>query len=139
MPAKYPEDFERFWKLYPARRGKKVGKGAAYSKWKSLGEESRAEIVRATVNYSRSDLARSGYARDPQRFLQARYWEDWLEDPGEVDERSWLLERLQGHAGKKYKVGTLITTGIAYMHADVAWHELPTKKLREILATVEKA
>jgi hypothetical protein len=136
MPS-YSEDFERFWGVYPRRKGKIVGKGAAYEVWKKLKEGERPKVLRAALNYSRSDLARTGYARDPPRFLRARYWEDWLEDEGDVSERDYLIDSLKKYKGSSWRKTVIVEKGLEGMHAVMEWHEFPTEKLREILSDLE--
>jgi hypothetical protein len=137
MPS-YPEDFARFWSVYPARKGKKVGKGTAHEIWKKLKEDERPLVLRATLNYSRSDSARTGYARDPHRFLRARYWEDWLEDAGEVSEREYLIDSLKKYRGTSWRHTVIVDEGLEGMHAVMPWHEFPTAKLQEIIADLER-
>ncbi len=95
-------------------------------------------MVRAALNYSRSDLARTGYARDPHRFLRARYWEDWLEDEGEVNEREYLIDSLLKYRGERWRSMTIVQEGLEGMHAVCAWHQFPTSKLQEIIGDLER-
>lgn len=137
MPT-YPEEFERFWGIYPRRKGKLLGKGAAHEVWRKLTEDERPLVLRAALNYSRSDLARTGYARDPHRFLRARYWEDWLEDEGEVSEREYLIDSLLKYRGQSWREMVIVKEGLSGMHAVCKWHEFPTAKLQEIIDDLER-
>lgn len=138
MLTKYSADFEKFWAVYPARKGKKVGKGTTHEAWKKLNEEERPLLLRAALNYSRSDSARTGYARDPQRFLRARYWEDWLEDAGEASEREYLIASLKKYRGTSWRQTVIVDEGLEGMHAVMPWHEFPTDKLQEIIGDLER-
>ena len=75
------KEFEEFWKMYPARNGKKLGKSETYDvfKRKHLYNGNFSELLKATKNYSKSSLAQRGFAKDPARFLRKDYWWDWLE------------------------------------------------------------
>lgn len=71
--------FERWWKNYPPRNGKKVGKEAALVKWRKLNYASKAACFRATQRYATACAAGHTIAKDPPRFLSSGYWKDWVE------------------------------------------------------------
>jgi len=74
--------FENFWKAYPKRNGKKVGKAKTLKKWQGLDAEQKAEALHAVFFYADSKTAREGYAKDPERFLGPKddpYWLNWME------------------------------------------------------------
>lgn len=68
-----------FWPAYPARDGKKLGKGKCEVIWRRLSLDDRHAAHRGAKNYAAS-LAVSGIkAKDPERWLRDRCWEDWQE------------------------------------------------------------
>jgi hypothetical protein len=70
--------FDTFWKTYPARNGKKLEKGETLRKFKLLSESDQISCVQAAKNYSDSQQAKTGYVRDPKRFLTNNFWKDWI-------------------------------------------------------------
>ena len=75
--------FDVFWEAYPRRNGKKVGKAKARAKWRALLYDSKRSAYAAVLNYAKAIEAGSTIARDAERFLVAKWWEDWLDGPGE--------------------------------------------------------
>ena len=73
-------DFEAFWKLYPTRNGKKVGKQETLNLFiKSIATpEDYADLISAVKNYRICEQIENGYAKDPIRFLKNNFWKDWL-------------------------------------------------------------
>jgi len=76
---KYNDEFEKFWKIYPSRNGKKRGKPEAYKNFLKFKEEEWPLLIECSKNYSKSQKARSNFAKDPERFLIKNYWQDWKE------------------------------------------------------------
>jgi hypothetical protein len=78
------EHFEKFWKAYPARKGKKLDKPEAQKRFLALGEEDRILSVQAAKNYSESEMVTKGMGiKDAKRFLGTgkgnEPWRDWIE------------------------------------------------------------
>ena len=76
--------FEEFWKAYPSRNGKKVGKDATSIRFASLSEKDITSVIIAAKNYALSKNAIDGYAVDPVRFFRSTdhpngLWREWLE------------------------------------------------------------
>src|SRR5690606_11313589 len=83
----YTEAFERFWRVYPRR----VGKKAAFKAWNRLLKRSRdnpnppteEQLIAAARNYNRA-MQMQGRPLDrikhPSTFLSARdrWWEEWV-------------------------------------------------------------
>jgi hypothetical protein len=90
------EAFEQFWRAYPTRSGKKVGKQKAYGLFKSLPNSDIIDCILAAENYASSKTARDGYARDPERFLASGYWRDWIEEAPEIDSRQSYKDEVLG-------------------------------------------
>lgn len=75
----YPEEFEAFWSAYPTRGGRKRGKRKCLGIWRqAIRQTERQPLVEAARNYAASDESTRGYARDPERFLRAEWWRDWV-------------------------------------------------------------
>jgi hypothetical protein len=82
-PPAVDRDFEEFWKCYPARNGKRVGKTDAQRKFRSLSSQDRGLVLVAARNYAASELVQKGVGvKDPHRFLQKgkkdEPWRDWI-------------------------------------------------------------
>lgn len=129
----HPPEFEAFWQAYPRRKGKRVGKGAALRLWHKLKPAEQCEALEAAKNYARSDAAQRGYARDADRFLKADWWRDWVEGPGEVNERDRLISRLKAHVGEKCGESVIVSTGLEGMHAERPWADFSLPELKAII------
>ncbi len=76
--------FEVWWAVYPQRNGKRIGKAKCRTKWRSFSLDTKHRIYAATRHYLAAVDAGSTIAKDPERFLAGRYWEDWVDGPGEA-------------------------------------------------------
>lgn len=131
--ADHPPAFEEFWKAYPKRRGKRLGKQAARRLWLKLKAKEQCEAHWAARNYAQSSYAREGYARDANRFLTAEYWRGWLDGAGDpADEREALVEALKKYAGKPYKSSYVTTKGTDSLHSSRPWNDFSLQELREM-------
>lgn len=74
--VRFPEFFEQFWNAYPKRGGKRRGKRKAFNIWKTIPAADRNLVIKAATNYQSEE-----YIRDPERFLSADWWRDWVEPP----------------------------------------------------------
>lgn len=74
------DSFDAFWKRYPARNGRKIGKGECWEKWKTYTPRQREQILRALDGYVKflAD-AQTQLARDPIRFLRRDWWQSFLD------------------------------------------------------------
>jgi hypothetical protein len=95
--------FDQFWKLYPARNGKKLLKGEALKKFGLLAPDDRTLLLTAVKNYAVSALVSKGIGiKDPHRWIRTgsndEPWRDWIE-PEQVP-------LSQGH----YNVGSAVCT-----------------------------
>jgi hypothetical protein len=76
--VKAMQDFEEFWKAYPARNGKKVEKASSFVRYKAMPLKDRPAIMTAVKNYTNSEMVKKGIGiKDPKRFLSN--WKDWQE------------------------------------------------------------
>jgi hypothetical protein len=80
---RYSAEFEAFWKLYPARKGTKVGKFPASQEWaKALKLVSRDTLMASVKAYATA-MGPDGYPKDAERWLKHRLWEDFAPAAGE--------------------------------------------------------
>lgn len=78
----YPEPFERLWKAYPPRNGRKAGKDKTLGLWKRhVNADEREQAVIAAGNYAKCEQAVRGFAKDPERWIPQ--WRDWIGDAEE--------------------------------------------------------
>lgn len=74
--------FAEFWKAYPERKGRKIGKRQCYQ-WCNdnvLSKEMAGVIFRGAQNLAKDQKAKDGFAPDPIRFLKNHQYEDYQED-----------------------------------------------------------
>jgi len=92
----YTEEFERFWKAYPARWNKesdrhyKVGKWEAFQVWKKLSQKDKEDIL-AKVKY----IQKGQYVLDAHRWLKKRRFDD-IEIP--IPKPQWIVAKKQTYA-----------------------------------------
>lgn len=74
--------FDQFWRLYPTRNGRKLGKAICMKCFCSLSKDEQLLVLKATEQYAKfltqKQTAFVPSARDPIRFLKASWWRDWL-------------------------------------------------------------
>jgi len=139
-PAEFadnPPEFEMFWKKYPKRGGRRVGKAAALRLWMKLKPEEQCEAFAAMERYAEGETAKNGFARDAERFLKAGYWKDWSEEV-EVDpevERGELVAKL---VKARWSTTQVVATeeGLCGGAGTEKWAEIPTSRLRKMAAVV---
>ena len=73
--------FAEFWKTYPQRNGRKVGKKAAAAQFGKLSKEDQLAAILAAGNYA-AEIGE--FAKDAERFLKAEFWRDWLESKSQA-------------------------------------------------------
>jgi phage replication O-like protein O len=82
--SKSRDFFETFWKTYPSRNGRKVGKKAAYEHFCKVPEGEIEDLLKAVENYASE--CKPGFAKDAERFLKKDFWKDWVKkESGEED------------------------------------------------------
>lgn len=74
--------FDDFWTAYPQRNGKRVGKAKALDRWKKLDYDTKAAAFRGVKNYRAACDAQLQIAKDAERWLRDRCWDDWQDGPG---------------------------------------------------------
>ncbi len=75
----YSVEFLEFWGIYPSRNGKKLNKKKCFSLFSKLNNQERKEVNVAVKNYARSKRVLDGFPKDPERFLEDKYWREWIE------------------------------------------------------------
>lgn len=68
----YTPDFEKFFKIYP----KKVGKKKAFIYWKKLKQEERTKIMADIPKRMEDEKWIDGFIKDPERYIKDEQWED---------------------------------------------------------------
>ena len=69
------DSFEHFWKLYPARNGRKREKPKALQHWKKLSSNDRSKALKAAPIYA----AEEELHKDAFRWLRDKCFDDYLE------------------------------------------------------------
>lgn len=83
-PSAVDHEFEEFWKSFPMRNGKRLGRPEAVQKWNCLKPEDRKQVMIAVRHYANSKLVLEGIGiKDPHRWLKngkgSEPWREWLE------------------------------------------------------------
>jgi len=83
-PPAVDHEFELFWKNYPMRNGKRLGRSEAVQKWNRLKTDDRKQVLIAVRHYASSKLVTEGMGiKDPHRWLKNgkgnEPWRDWIE------------------------------------------------------------
>lgn len=79
--------FEEFWGTYPMRNGKRIGRGLCENRWRKLSQQDRTAAFVGATNYATACRRGLQIAKDPDRWLRDRLWEDWQDGPGAADHR----------------------------------------------------
>ena len=79
-----PEGFEDFWAQYPHRNGARKGKEAARKAWAKAirARASPDQIIAGAMRYAGDRQVQQGFAKDPATWINARGWEDEIEQSG---------------------------------------------------------
>lgn len=79
--------FAVFWRQYPARNGRKLGKGNAQKRFCRFKIPVMKQIITAAGKYAKSGQM----AKDPERFLKDDYWKEWIPEPENTrpDKNGW--------------------------------------------------
>ncbi len=77
-------EFEEFWKQYPMRNGKRIGRPEAVQKWSRLKGDDRKLVLIAVRQYASSKNVLAGIGiKDPHRWLKNgkddEPWREWIE------------------------------------------------------------
>lgn len=70
-----------FWRAYPARHGRKIGKAKALERWVKLSEEDQALAVRGAKALAAAVARGETFPPDAHRWLRDRLFEDWSQQP----------------------------------------------------------
>ena len=76
-----PDRFNDFWDQYPHRGGAKKGKASAQKAWQKAikARASPDQIIAGAMRYAGDRQVISGYAKDPATWLNAKGWQDDIE------------------------------------------------------------
>ena len=74
----FSEAFEKWWRSYPKRNGRKVGKRKAAPIFNEIPKKDWDLLKEATLNYSHEC---NGLPKDAERFLRGNFWKDYLGKP----------------------------------------------------------
>jgi uncharacterized protein YdaU (DUF1376 family) len=76
-----PDRFDDFWQQYPHRNGAKKGKASAQKAWAKAikARASPDQIIAGAMRYAGDRQVIQGYAKDPATWLNAKGWEDEVE------------------------------------------------------------
>ena len=85
----YSDEFKAFWKMYPKRNGRKVGKHETWMLFKKVLVSDHESLMHAAKNYQSAE-----FVRDPVRFLKNDWWRDWIEN-AVVEDRTPTAEDLK--------------------------------------------
>ena len=86
--------FENFWELYPRRNGRKNNRKEALAVWKRLSKSKRDLATTAVRIYAQEVDRGEILAKDPDRWLRAEKWEDWLKP---------AVHSIRKHYGEKFE------------------------------------
>jgi hypothetical protein len=75
---------DHLWPTYPKRNGKRLGKAKALAQWKRLSVDDQRAAVKGARNYAAACATGLTMAKDPERWLRDRCWDDW-QDPATPD------------------------------------------------------
>jgi len=84
----YTDNYERFWKAYPKRNGRKVGKFDAFKVWKTMSADDKRAAFTEIEKRNRQQ-SHGKYIKDALRYLKGRGWEDDVE----ADQKDMLGNR----------------------------------------------
>jgi len=85
-PRPYPDEFEDWWSIYPPNAsGRKRGKAASHTVWKTIAGDDRQILLEATRHYAAENQE---FIRDPERFLKRDWWRDWVGQPEKTNQAS---------------------------------------------------
>lgn len=73
------EVFNAFWEEYPKKNGKRIGKAKCVRLFRRLVLSDQGLCVQAAKHYAQSERVAGGFTKDPERFLKAEFWREWIE------------------------------------------------------------
>jgi hypothetical protein len=81
--------FDYFWNTYPMRNGRRIGKHPCQNRWAKMPMDDRRAAYRGAVNYNTAVKNGETLAKDPDRWLRDRLWEDWLHEEVTYEREEW--------------------------------------------------
>jgi hypothetical protein len=100
----YPDEFEKFWLLWPKAR--RCEKQNAYRQWKQAtkSEVHPDILLNALKRYLLTKEAMDGFAPYPGRWLKAKRWEEHTSDDDNPLQEAFTLEKLGGDTPNNRKL-----------------------------------
>lgn len=89
-------EFAEFWRLYPRRNGRIVGKDTCWRIWRKLRPDQVADVFVCLANYAAACNSGQTFAKDPERWLRPTVWVDWREPPAPSTQQ--MGKAMQGRA-----------------------------------------
>ena len=84
--------FDAFWSTYPKRNGKRLGRGLCETRWRRYDLDTRRAAYRGAKYYGEAVDRGLTIAKDPDRWLRDKCWQDW-QDPAVADTNRDPLRR----------------------------------------------
>ena len=81
--------FDHFWTVYPKRNGRRIGKSLCVKRWPTLSLDDKRAAYRGAVNYAEDVANDKTIAKDPDRWLRDRCWEDWQTELATYERQEW--------------------------------------------------
>lgn len=83
----YPDEFEVYWLTTAKRDGKRLGKRNTFKFWEAeIAGGTPAELLeKASKGYAVFCEKTDRPAKDPQRFISQGIWEDFADEPEEIE------------------------------------------------------
>jgi hypothetical protein len=91
----YTTKFENFWKLYPSRKGIKVGKKKAKEQFlkKIKTEKDYNNLITAVKKYITTEQVQNEFAKDCFRWLRDEEWKDFLIEGEQEKEKKYIMTK----------------------------------------------
>jgi len=101
--------YSDFWKLYPSRNGKKIGKGEAEKLFNKLSSAEQKQVIVATKNYADS----TKFPVDPIRFFKSKeypcgLWREWNEGGNNGNSKNSDREHNEPNESEYAGLGTVV-------------------------------
>jgi hypothetical protein len=85
--------FDHFWEMYPKRNERRIGRGVCERRWVKMTLDDKRAAYRGARNYRADVDAQRTIAKDPDRWLRDRLWEDWQVNVEPVESTAATVNR----------------------------------------------
>lgn len=103
LPSSHSEAFEKFWLIYPSRKGRKAGKDRTIAEFSKIETGELAQVILAAEHYAAE--VDDDYARDPERFLKANFWRDWIKPSSKNPDANRTQNHRTGNSPARVRSG----------------------------------